>query len=311
MGWDDYQTANLGIVFGTLFAAPFSTSEGEWDTQTYRTQAEAHQLYHRQLDAYYRLADRHPDKFRLLHTRQDVNALLKDRSEGSPVIGLLHLMEGADGIEDPRQLAEWVELGVRYIGLAWHATHYSGGTGEPGPLTADGFTLLREMDDAGCVLDISHMDEKAVWQALDAFSGRLMASHVNPNRLLRERNSNRFLNDEVIREVAGRNGVIGLVPYNFFLDAAWTKRGDRSLLSIRRYVEQIDYVCQLVGSSDHTAIGTDFDGGFGLQDVPNEINSIADLPVIIPLLEEKGYNRSDIEKIFGQNWIRFILETLP
>ena len=315
LGWDDYQKANVGIIFSTLFAAPISTKEGEWDHQTYATQKEAYRLYRNQMDVYFRLTDEHPDKFRLLQTRNDLSRIIEDREKtvlpDKPVIGLLPLMEGADGIQRPQDLAEWVELGVRLIGLAWHATHYCGGTSEPGPLTEDGFRLLKEMDDTGCVLDISHMDEKAVWQAFDAFSGRVMASHVNPNQLLLSRKSNRFLNDDVIQALVERKGVMGLVPYNTFLDANWTKGSKQPKTPVHYYVEQIDYVCQLVGSSDFVAIGTDYDGGFGLQDAPYEINSIADIPVIIPMLFEKGYTTQDIAKIFGQNWIRFLLEVLP
>ncbi len=315
LGWEEYQTANVGIIFSTLFAAPIRTREGDWDTQTYTTRQDAHRMYRTQLDTYMRLTDTYPDKFRLLRSGDDINCLLADRelvpTGKERVIGLLPLMEGADCIRNPRELPEWVDLGVRLIGLAWQATAYSGGTREPGPLTEDGIRLLQEMDSAGCVLDISHMDEKAVWQALDRFQGRVMASHVNPNHFLRARNSNRFVNDDVIRTVVERNGVMGLVPYNLFLDPEWVKNGAETRTPIQRFVEQIDYVCQLAGSAEHAAIGTDFDGGFGLQNAPLEINSIADIPIIAPMLLEKGYTNRDIENIFGENWIRFLLEALP
>lgn len=311
LGWDDYQTANVAVIFSTLFAAPIKTKEGEWDTQTYRSQEEAHYLYRAQLDTYRRLTDDRPEKFRLLCGRNDLADHLKQREQGSRTVGLLPLMEGADGIRSPKELPEWVEVGVRLIGLAWAGTHYSGGTREPGPLSPDGFELLRVMEDLDCTLDLSHMDELAVKQALDAFSGPLMASHINPNRLLLARRSNRFLNDDIILAIAERKGVMGLVPYNVFLDSEWKKGDDRSLVPLERYVEHIDYVCQLTGSAEYVGIGTDFDGGYGLQHVPAELNSIADLPKIRPLLEAKGYSAKDIANIFRQNWIRFLMEALP
>jgi membrane dipeptidase len=155
------------------------------------------------------------------------------------------------------------------------------------------------------------MDQKSVWQALDAFSGRVMVSHASPEALLTERRSNRFLSDDIIRALAERDGVMGLVPYNLFLDATWQRGDEKNLVDIHRFVEQIDYVCQLLGSARFTGIGTDFDGGFGLQSTPRELNSIADMPIILPLLEEKGYSEQDLHLIFGMNWIRFLQEALP
>ncbi len=233
LGLADYQSANVGLIFSTLFAAPIATKEGDWDIQTYRNQQEAHDQYLQQLDVYNRLVGQHHEQFRSIRSKADLRNLLADRSTTSDTsdlngsnlpIGLVTLMEGADAIRRPEELPEWVERGVYLIGPAWHSTAYSGGTTEPGPLTKAGFQLLEEMEACGCTLDLSHMDEKAVWQALDAFSGRVMVSHASPEALLRERRSNRFLSDDVIRALAERDGVMGLVPYNLFLDASWQKR---------------------------------------------------------------------------------------
>lgn len=315
LGWDAYQKANVGIIFGTLFAAPISTKEGDWDKQTYADAKQAHKLYRDQLDAYRKLFDEKPAFFQWIRTRSDLQNFLTTRDQvpegGEKPVGLVTLMEGADGITTPDEVADWVEWGVRIIGLAWQATRYSGGTHEPGPLTEDGIRLLKRMDDLGCVLDLSHMDEKAVWQAFDRYSGRIIASHINPNHFLGARNSNRFLNADVIKEIANRNGVMGLVPYNIFIDPNWVKNGTAKRTSIQKLIEQIDYMCQLTGSVKHVAIGTDFDGGFGLQNAPEELDSIGDLPVIIPSLRERGYSEEDIADIFGQNWLRFLLEVYP
>jgi membrane dipeptidase len=76
-------------------------------------------------------------------------------------------------------------------------------------------------------------------------------------------------------------------------------------------VDHIDYVCQLAGDASHVGIGTDFDGGFGLQSVPGEIDSIADLQKLIPLLKKRGYTDDDTAAIMGDNWLNKIRETLP
>jgi len=73
----------------------------------------------------------------------------------------------------------------------------------------------------------------------------------------------------------------------------------------------IDHVCQLAGNARHVALGTDFDGGFGYPAVPLELNTIADLQKIGPLLRDKGYQEDDIQAILHDNWLRILERTLP
>ena len=312
IAFDALKAANTAVVFNTLFAAPIHTKEGPWDTETYSNVRESSALYHRQMDAYERLTDSHPEKFRLLRGRDDLSSHLKAyQTDPKMPIGLITLMEGADGIKDPDELEVWMERGVRIIGLAWQATRYSGGTREPGPLTDLGIRLLKQMDEMGCILDISHMDEQAVWQALDRFHGPVIASHAPPLSLLRERHSNRFISDDVIRAIAERNGVIGLVTLNIFLDNTWQKGDNKDLIPLERVVEQMDYICQLLGSADHVGIGSDLDGGHGNMETPAELDSIADMPKILKVLADRGYSQADQAAIYGANWSRFLLEALP
>jgi membrane dipeptidase len=76
-------------------------------------------------------------------------------------------------------------------------------------------------------------------------------------------------------------------------------------------VAQIDYICQLAGDARHVGLGSDFDGGFGLQSVPVEVDSIADLQKLSPLLAEKGYTDEDIAAILGENWRTRLQCSLP
>ena len=192
LGWEDYQQGGVGVVFSTLFAAPRASQAGEWDTLVYSTIDQAHTIYRREVDAYFRLVDRHPDLFRLVQSRQDLESIVEhwsrplpertaapDTPPGHPV-GLVILMEGAEGVRSPGELEEWWSAGVRIIGPAWHGTRFCGGTGEPGPLTRQGFALLDGMAQLGFILDISHMDEKAALQALDSYPGRIIASPYRP-----------------------------------------------------------------------------------------------------------------------------------
>ena len=85
----------------------------------------------------------------------------------------------------------------------------------------------------------------------------------------------------------------------------------RQAIPLELVVDHIDYVCQLAGDASHVGIGTDFDGGFGLQSVPEEIDTITDLQKLEPLLDEKGYTESDIAAILGTNWLSLLKRILP
>ncbi|MBT3390137.1 MAG: peptidase M19 [Chloroflexi bacterium] len=313
LGWHEYQQGRVAVIFATLFASPARRTLGEWDVQSYRDTAEARLRYSAQLDAYHRLVDQHPDKFRLIRTQTDLRAHLAEwqPETASPPVGLVILMEAAEAVGHPSELEEWWQRGVRLIGPAWAGTRFCGGTGEPGPLTSDGYALLEAMADFGFSLDFSHMDEKAVLQALDIFPGTMLASHANASALLDGLDSNRFLSDRVIHGLIERDAIIGVVPYNPFLLPGWQASDGRHRVTLGFVAAQIDYICQLAGDAAHVGIGSDFDGGFGLQSVPEGIDTIADLGKLAGLLAEKGYTESDIQSVMGQNWLNLLARSLP
>ena len=318
LGWQQYQQANLAIVFGTLFCTPRRRDKGKYKIQVYETPQEAHQCYRQNLDAYFKLAEQHPQKFQLLFSQADLKAHLErwqahqaEEQTPPPPVGIVILMEGADGIQTPEEVEQWFDWGVRLIGPAWAGTRYCGGTLEPGPLTKAGYSLLDHMADQGLILDISHMDHLSARQALDHYAGQVIASHANAESLISGITVNRHLKDETIHQLIEREGVMGLVPLISFLDWNWRDHGGRQAFGLEKYIAQIDYVCQLAGNARHVAIGTDFDGGFGVEAVPHEIDTIADLPKLIPLLEEKGYNQDDIDHIMHGNWLRILTNNLP
>jgi membrane dipeptidase len=371
LGWPEYQKGKVALVFGTMFASPIHARLGPWDTQTYRDVNQARAFYRGQMDEYFRLCDRHPDKFLLVKNLKDLQEILSEweditdplpeamedtgpaeyikhenggsrkrkqagvRSDGGEEedvkrdpngreageeaifkgrkrrVGIVPLMEAAEGIREPGELEEWWELGLRIVGLAWAGTRFCGGTRQPGPLTPEGYALLDAMGSLGFALDASHMDEQAVLQALDDFPGIILASHSNAAALLRGLETNRHLSDPVIRGLIERDAVIGVIPYNAFLIPGWTIKDGRQKVSLQHVAAHIDHVCQIAGDALHVGIGSDFDGGFGLRSVPQEIDTIADLRKLIPILSERGYVESDIKAIMGQNWIDRLKRILP
>lgn len=317
IGWPEYQRGQVAVVFSTLYATPAKKKQ-EADTIWYADSESAHRLYRDQILLYQKLADSHPDKFRLISSIKELDAVIDHWSrpaqndDGHPV-GLIYLMEGADGIRSPRELSEWWELGLRLMGLAWAGTRYSGGTGEPGPLTDEGRQLISAMADYNFLLDLSHMDEAAALESLDRYTGPVMASHANCAALMQGADTNRHLPDRVIHGLIERDGVIGLIPLNAFLKVGWKRVNGsrREEVPLDVLIAHIDHICQLAGDSLHAGIGSDFDGGFGLQSIPPELDSIADLQIIPSRLVARGYSEEDATNILGGNWLRFLREHLP
>ena len=314
LGWPEYQRGRVAVVFGTLFATPIRRKTGDWDKQAYADFDQAHHLYRAQLDAYHDLPARAPDHFRLIATRADLESVLAhwaDSSrEGHPV-GLVPLMEGAEGVRNPSELDEWWEAGLRIIGPAWAGTRFCGGTRDPGPLTDDGRALLRAMADFGFTLDLSHMDKLSAQQSLDLYEGPIIASHANAAALLPGYDGNRLPPDEVIKRLIARDGIIGVVPYCLFLKTGWKKGDPRNGITLATLAAHVDHICQMAGDARHVGLGSDFDGGFGLDAVPVDVDTIADLESLGPILEAKGYNDEDVTAILGENWLRHLRTYLP
>ncbi len=312
LGLPDALAGRVGVIFGTLFVAPYDGKDDQpWSKCSYKTPREAYQLAMQQADYYHRLADENP-QVRLIQTQADLDAVLatwEDSPETTdPQLGLALLMENADPILEPRQFEEWYQRGVRLVGPAWEATRYCGGTGYPGPLTKLGEELLDVMAGFNAILDLSHMSEEAYLQAVERYEGTIIASHSNPRRF---RNSDRHLSDLMIRLLAERDGVMGIVLYNRFLSDDWTKGSPKSTVPLVRVVDAIDYVCQLTGSAAHVGIGTDFDGGFGTESIPDGLDSVADLLALGTALRARGYAEADVAAILSGNMLRKLRQGLP
>jgi membrane dipeptidase len=216
------------------------------------------------------------------------------------------LLEGADPIRTPDDVPLFYDRGVRIVGLAWRQTRYCGGTGCPGPLTAEGVKLIPELDRFDIIHDTSHLAEESFWQLLDRTAGRIMASHSNCRSIIP---TDRQLSDPMIRAIAARGGVIGINFYDRFLVPS-PEHGKRraTLLDIVRHVR---HMCDLLGDADHVGIGTDMDGGLGREQIPVEIETSADLPRVADALSAAGFPDPAVQGIMGTNWLRFFSTALP
>jgi membrane dipeptidase len=212
-------------------------------------------------------------------------------------------MEGADPILSPADVADWWAAGLRIVSLSHYGNaRYSHGTGKPGGLNEDGPVLLREMERVGMVLDVTHLADDAMDQALDQFGGTVIASHHNC-RVLVDRQ--RQLRDSDIRKIVARGGVIGASFDAWMLDPDCGQGPGkvRRVATMETVADHIDHVCQLAGSAKHSAIGSDLDGGFGTEQSPADVDTIADLQKLPAILERRGYSADDIRGIMHGNWL--------
>lgn len=311
LGQSEWLLGHVGVIFATLFVSPERRRLGEWDVQCYRDSGEAAEKAGHQLDAYHRLVDVN-EVFRFIGTQADLEEVLGTWEDGRTLpdrrIGIVPLMEGADPVLEPQQIEEWFERGVRIVGLSWEATRYAGGTHEPGGLTPEGIELLEQMADLNMLLDLSHLAEESYWDAIDRYPGVAIVSHANPRRFLP---TTRGLSDDMIRALAERDGVMGIVPFNRFLDSDWHAGDPKAKVPLLTLVDVIDHICQVTGSAAHVGIGTDFDGGFGMQHTPQGIDTIDDLWKLQGPLLERGFSDEQIAGIFAGNWLRMLRRGLP
>jgi membrane dipeptidase len=317
VGWPEFQKGQIGLVFGTLFATPRQYLRYEWDNQSFSNEREANTLALRQVDYYHRLTGENPSAFRLVRdatSLKDTVTAWQTPAQHPALthsVGIVILMEGADGIRSKEDLENFWELGVRMIGPVWAGNRFCGGTRAPGPFTAEGKHLLKEMSEVGYTLDVSHMSEEPLLQALDLYEGNIIASHANCKVLPGPVSYQRHLTDEAIRGLVGRDAVIGVIPFNRFLKADWQDGDLRSTVPLGKLVDHIDHICQLAGNALHAGLGSDFDGGFGLQSTPEGIDTIADLQQVESLLNERGYNDEQVAAIFHGNWQHHLEKSLP
>lgn len=229
-------------------------------------------------------------------------------SEETPPLGFVISMESADPILDPAQLPEWWAAGLRVIGPAHYGPgRYAGGTGTEMGLSDIGLALLAEMERVGMILDLTHLSDQAFWQAVQRFNGPVLASHNNCRVLVPHQ---RQFSDEQLKVIIDRQGVIGAAFDCWMLQPGWiTGHTSNEKVTLATVVDHIDHVCQLAGSSHHAAIGTDLDGGYGREQSPCDLDTIADLQNIPALLAGHGYSQDDIANIMYKNWLRLLRQS--
>ena len=227
-------------------------------------------------------------------------------SEKKP-IGYILSLEGADSIITIEHLERSYEQGLRAIGPGHYGPGtYAHGTNSVGGIGQKGKALLKEVERLNMILDATHLCDQSFWEAMDVYHGAVWASHNNCRKLV---DHNRQFSDEQIKELLQRKAIIGMVLDAWMMVPHWVrgKSTPKSMgVSLQQMADNIDHICQLAGNTLHVGIGSDLDGGFGMEQSPADLDTIADLQQLPQILKERGYTETDIENIMHGNFLRFL-----
>jgi membrane dipeptidase len=294
-----------------------------------------------QIEAVRGLADKHPEIWQLATTANDV----RKASENRRIAALMGL-EGGYAIDERLENVErYFQMGVRYMSPAWSvSTTWAGSSGDEIGRTRGlndfGKQVVREMNRLGMMVDVSHVSDKTFWDIVNTSSRPVIATHSGCRAIA---NVPRNLTDDMIVALAKTGGVVNVIFYPEHIEPGWSekkKQVDAEIssmvqrasdaepggvaqkklardrvrareylkrlppVSVSRIVDHIDHIVKLVGI-DHVGMGSDFDG---VQAVPADLKSVADLPKLTEELLRRGYSESDIDKILGGNMLRVMEE---
>ncbi|MFN3266573.1 MAG: dipeptidase [Deinococcales bacterium] len=295
--------AGVALAFATLFAEPAVqwTTPGVTNPHGYSNPEEAHAQALAQLALYEDWEAR--KAVRIVKSRADLehHLLLWQRDRKT---GLVILMEGADPVRQPEELEYWFKRGVRILGTSWGRTRYAGGTEMPGGLTDIGRDLVAGVRDLGLILDASHQSWEAFWESIALGTPKLIASHSNAFAL--RPTTNRHLTDAMLGAIAARDGRVGVVLLNSFLEPRWTRQDRRVPVTFAKQVRaHLEHMAGIIGW-ERVGIGSDSDGGFGAAEAPAEYDTIADLQKIADIVPQEH-----AAGVLGGNWLTYLQKNLP
>lgn len=203
-------------------------------------------------------------------------------------------------------------------------------------LTQFGREIVREMNRVGMMVDISHVSDKTFYQTLTVTRAPVIASHSSARALT---DHGRNMTDDMLRAMKDNGGVVMVNFYSTFIDddfrkayAAQAKERSAAQRELRErmkdadplalnleqdklskewaakiprpplksLIDHIDHIAKVAGV-DHVGLGSDFDG---VNSLPAEMDSAADLPKITAELMKRGYTAADMKKILGGNLLR-------
>jgi membrane dipeptidase len=281
----------LGTIFTELGA------DAPWGYRDHGDREGAHAAGVRQLEVYESLE--RAGRARIVRTAADLDACVA-AADGAPP-GIVLLMEGADPIRTPAEVAWWHARGVRAVGLTWaRGSRHAGGNAAHGPLTAEGRDCVAALDAHGILHDASHLADEAFDGLCAATGARIVASHSNARRHAAD--VQRHLTDAQVAEIAARDGCVGLNLYGKFL-------ADGRPATLADAVRHVEHAASIAGRG-RTGLGSDFDGGFAPAECAAGCGRPEELPALAGALAAAGWDAAALAGFRHGNWMRTLRAAL-
>lgn len=299
---DELRKGNIGLVVATQIAryVDRNSSLPGWNSPEQAWAQTQGQL------AYYKALERSED-LRPIRNLPELYMHLETWPTDQQTIGYILSLEGADSIVSLEYLEMAHEAGLRALGPAHYGPgRYAQGTNATGGIGPKGRELLHKMQELNIILDATHLCDDSFDEAMEHFNGPVWASHHNCRTLV---NHNRQFTDDQFKELISRGAVIGMPMDAWMMVPNW-ERGISTPASmgvtLNTMIDHLTHICELAGNTNHVGLGTDLDGGFGKEQCPSDLETIADLQKIPDLLTARGFSEEDIKKICHQNWLNFL-----
>lgn len=294
----EMRRGGVALVFGSIFVM-----SGVLDGTDHNFDPELGKRGKKQLDVYRQLEE--DGHVRIIRTKHSLDDHLTKWQDDS-VPGLLIAMEGAEPIESPDELDWWFDAGLRMASTAWGPSRYSGGyagsKGSPEGLTPLGRELVDAMASRSVVLDLCHSSPQLFWDGVECDHPHVVCTHTTSRELL---GVERLPNADMFAALAARGGIIGLGLGNIFADKTWFRAGKGEDVRLGAFGALYAEIATHAGW-DHLAIGSDLDGGIGVEESPVELDTIADIGRLGDVLPDEAR-----AGVLGENWLSFLRTALP
>ncbi|MBN2633812.1 MAG: membrane dipeptidase [Bacteroidales bacterium] len=328
-GCVDFPRMNEGGLDAEFFAV--FLGQGPRDDSSYQ------KVYKQTLsifDAIHRNVEKNSAMAEIATSPEDAYRLKKD----GKIAAFIGIENGYPLANDISRIREFYNLGARYITLCHSRNNdiCDSSTDAAGPehngLSGFGKEVVQEMNRLGMMVDVSHISDKSFYDVIQVSKAPVIASHSSCRSLC---SSPRNLTDDMLQALKSNGGVIQICILSSYIKtpepnpeletkmsglkekygdlraltaeqrkaysderrALWDKY--RKLATVSDVVDHIDHVVQVIGI-DHVGIGTDFDGGGGVEGCMN----VSEMKNITIELLRRGYTRAELEKIWGGNFMR-------
>ncbi len=282
-----------------------------------------------QIDLVKRLAERYPETLELALTSSDVR-----RIHAAGKIASLIGMEGGHAIDDSLAvLRQTYATGARYMTLThWESTAWAdAATDTPAHdgLTPFGELVVKEMNRLGMLVDLSHVSDATMNDALNVSAAPVVFSHSSARALC---GHPRNVPDEVLRRLPANGGVVmvnfapgfvseGVREWNAARNAeearweslfpgdeerkkkemeAWRSAHEAPTATLGQVADHIDHIRSVAGI-DHVGLGSDFDG---IDHGPVGLEDVSRFPDLLAELLRRGYREEEVAKVAGLNVLR-------